>query len=185
MAEVYQLDLDEELLSHLVIPESLNVIRHEGIAADLIEDPEIEKVFLWQMEHGREHKQFATITVVADEFDLDFEEPETAIGDLLERLRDRYVKNHAREKLEKVSEAYKEDPMLVVKVLPQVAREFQAVVGARGESYGTGDYDAAMSKISAELRHLKDLAIQRVDTLGNIAAQLELLFAGFHPPVPD
>lgn len=142
--EVYALDLDEEVLSHLADPESIKILWAERIHADLIEDDFVREALLWQYAHMREHRQPATATVLADQFDLDLQAPETAIGDLLDRLRERYMRNHARSHMEKISAAYKEDPSLVIKVLPQVSRELLQIVGQRGEEYGNGDYDRAI-----------------------------------------
>lgn len=146
MAEVFQIDLDEELLSHLTDPDSLNEIWGEHIDEDLIEDDFVRDVFRWQFAHLREHGKPATASVLADEFDLDFDEPLTAVGDLIERLRARYMRNNGRQHMEKLTDAYKEDPAKLVEVMPRVARELMEKVGKRGEAYGTGDYQRAMHR---------------------------------------
>jgi replicative DNA helicase len=146
MTEVFAVDLDEELISHLAIPESWSALWDEEVSEELIEDEFAAEVFRWQLNHVREHGKPATASVLADEFDLDLDEPLTAAGDLVERLRDRYVRNNARRYMEQVSDAYKDDPAKVVEVLPRVARELQNAVGKRGEQYGTGDYLRAMHR---------------------------------------
>lgn len=146
MTEIYALDLDEELLSHLALPDSLKVFREEEVSEELIEDDFVLNVWRWQIDHQREHGKPATASVLVDEFDLDLEDPLTAPGDLVDRLRDRYMTNHAREHMEKLSEAYKEDPYKLVEVMPRVSRELLRVVGPRGEAYGSGDYDRAMDR---------------------------------------
>lgn len=144
--EVYALDLDEEVLSHLAITESANNLWTEKVNSKLVEDKFIRDALLWQYAHMREHGKPATASVLAEEFDLDLQEPQTAIGDLIERLRDRYMRNHAREHMETISDAYKEDPSLVIKVMPQVCRELLQIVGERGEEFGNGDYDRAIQQ---------------------------------------
>ncbi len=103
--EVYQIDLDEELLSHLVLPESISVFQDEEFSTSLIEDDFIKDVYKWQIAHIHEHHRPATASVLADEFDLDFSEPLTAPGDLVGRLRERYVRNNARKHMEAISKA--------------------------------------------------------------------------------
>lgn len=142
--EVYAIDLDEEVISHLAIPESFAVFREERLAFDLFEDEFTKRVYEWALNHNSEHKSPPSASVLAEEFELDFEKPLTAVGDLIDRLRKRYVKNHAREHMEKISAAYKEDPAKVIEVLPQVAREITSIVGRREESSGTGDIDALL-----------------------------------------
>ncbi len=144
--EVYQIDLDEELLSHLVLPESISVFQDEEFSTSLIEDDFIKDVYKWQIAHIHEHHRPATASVLADEFDLDFSEPLTAPGDLVGRLRERYVRNNARKHMEAISKAYQEDPARVIDVLPRVAREIVDIAGPRVESYGSGDYERAIQK---------------------------------------
>lgn len=146
MAEVFQIDLDEELLSHLSDPESFSYLWSEHIDDDFIVDEFVKKVFDWQFEHNRKYGKPATPSVLADEFDLDIDEPLTVVEDLVERLRDRYMRLNARSYMERVSEAYKEDPAKVVQVMPTVARELVEKVAPRGEAYGTGDFDRTIKR---------------------------------------
>ena len=146
MSEVYQLDLDEELLSHLAIPESVYELREEEVGFNLIEDDFVADVYEWQLDHIRNHRKPATPSVIAEQFDLDIDEPLTAIGDLIERLRDRYVRNNARRHMEQISEAYKDDPGKGIEVLPRVAREIIDIAGPRVEHYGTGDFERTIHK---------------------------------------
>lgn len=151
MAEVYALDLDEELLSHLVDPESFTALRSERVTRTLIEDEAVAAVYEWQVDHYREHGDPATASVLADEFDIDFAEPLTAVGDLIQRLRDRWVRNNVRERMENIAEAYKEDPLRVVEVLPKVAREITEVTRPKTDTWGTGDGDRAITKYHQSL----------------------------------
>lgn len=144
--EVFALDLDEEFLSHLAIPQSLQVIRAEGIGDELIEDDQVREVFHWQLDHVREHGHSASPSVLAEEFDIDFADPETAIGDLLDRMRQRWIKNEGRRKLKTLGEQFKDDPSQIGKLLTNVAREFNEKTAKRGEAFGTGDYDRAIGR---------------------------------------
>lgn len=144
--EVFNLDLDEEVLSHLAIQESVYAFRAERVRNVLLEDDGVREIFDWQMAHVREHTRPATASVLAEEFDLSFEDPLTAVGDLIERLRDRYITNHVREEMEKVVAAYKQDPGTVAHVMVRVGRDLSALVTPQGESYGTGDVDRVMEE---------------------------------------
>jgi hypothetical protein len=143
--EVYAIDLDEEVISHLAIHDSFMFFRDEKVSIELIEDDFVRRVYQWTNDHYSEHHKVPTASVIAEEFELEIEAPLTAVGDLLTRLRERFVKNHAREHMERIGLAYKEDPAKVIEVLPQVARDIQSIVGIREEEMGTGDYDRAMS----------------------------------------
>lgn len=146
MTEIYALDLDEEVLSHLVIPESVEMMRYEDISKDLIEDDIVRIAFDWQMSHKREYGVIATPSVFADEFDLDLVDPETAIGDLIERLRARWIRNQGRRALEKLGTQFRDDPAQIPSNLTSLAREFNEKTAKRGDLFGTGDIERALKK---------------------------------------
>ena len=140
--ELYGLDLDEELLCHLTDPEAWQVISAEGLDTALINDPFVIDVFNWQKQHIREYKKIAPAQVLADEFPtLVLSEPRTVIGDLVDRLRDRYAKNQQREKLTEILNLQQSDPMAVPEALLRYGRELKQVVAKRGEIFGSGDAD--------------------------------------------
>lgn len=144
MPEVFNLDLDEELLSHLPDPEAWVVLRDEGFRDVLIKDDEIREIYRWQDNHLREHEKVATASVLAEEFDLDFTEPQTAIGDLIDRMRLRYMKDKGRDALKNIGAQYNEDASLVPKLLIKHGKELTDLLSKRGEMYGTGDFERAI-----------------------------------------
>jgi hypothetical protein len=150
--EIFALDLEEELLAHLGSPDSWMVINGEGVTSELINDPIVAEVFEWQKNHIREHKQPATIPVLEHQFpDLRIEEPQTAIGDLLDRLREQYSKNQQRRKITKIVELQKSNPLAVPDYLVRSGRELKTVLQKRGEVFGTGDIDRALHAYEAQV----------------------------------
>lgn len=143
---IYNLDLDEELLAHLHDPDAWVVLQGEDFSEELIEDDEIVKIYRWQKAHLRQHAKVATATVLSDQFDLEFEAPETSIGDLIDRMRERYIKNAGRVKLREIIEIQKSDPLEVAAALKKAGRELGAITEARGEVFGTGDYARSMRR---------------------------------------
>lgn len=142
--EIFDLDLDEEVLSHIAIEDSVHVFRGERLPAVMVEDEEIRHMYEWQMNHFREHSRPATPTVLADEFDVDFTKPETTITKLIELLRERYVTNNARGEMGKIANAYKADPMAVAPMMIRVGRELSRLVTPVGGQFGTGDLDRVL-----------------------------------------
>jgi hypothetical protein len=126
MTEVFQLDLDEEILSHLADPDSVNALWADNLNPALIEDDFAEEVWLWTVVHMREHGRPPTPSVLADEFDLEFEEPLTTPGDLMDRLRERFMRNEARREMTKLGEVYKENPAAVPDLMLKLGRELSA-----------------------------------------------------------
>jgi len=137
-------DPDIELLSHLPDPESWVVLRGEGFRDALIEDPAVLAIYQWADQHYREHGQVATAAVLDEEFEIDFTEPETAIGDLIDRMRQRYMKNQGRDAVRSIGEQFKVDPSGVPKLLLQQGKELTDLLSRRGEMYGTGDIDRTL-----------------------------------------
>lgn len=142
------LDLDEELLCHLSDPASWVVINGEGLSPELIEDDFVRDIFVWQKQHIRKHGRPATGSVLSDQFQLDGDLaeflPQTTIGDLLDRLRERYAKNRQREVMKELVKLQHDDPLAVHQALVRKGRELSNLLAKRGEMFGTGDYDRAM-----------------------------------------
>lgn len=145
--EVFSLDLDEELLSHLPNEDSWIILQGEDFDPALIEDEEVAEIYQWQRNHKREHGRLATASVLADEFDIDFAKPETSIGDLLDRMRLRFMRNGGRDRLREIAEqTRKGDPLEVPGMLLKAGRELSYLLAKRGEIFGTGDYERAMHR---------------------------------------
>lgn len=143
MAEIFNLDLDEELISHLPDPDAWVVLRGEGFGSQLILDEFAAEVYAWQDHHIREHGQPATATVLSDEFDLDLADPETAIGDLIDRMRARYAKSVGRQRLKEIVSKYQDEPAELGKALLQEGKKLNDLLSKHGEMFGTGDFDRA------------------------------------------
>lgn len=141
MAETYALDLDEEILSHLANPDAWTDLRNEGFKVTLIEDPFVKEVYEWQDAHVRNHGVPATASVLADQFDVSFVEPLTAIGDLVGRLDERFVRNNGREALEAARDQYIADPLVIPDFFSKEGRRLKALLSNKGDVYGTGDFD--------------------------------------------
>lgn len=138
--EIYALDLDWDLISHLAIPESVEALRSEGVTSELIEDELACRVFDWQMKHLRELKKPATASVLEAEFsEIRIESPQTVIDDLIIRLRERYGRNKGREVVRKMAEKAVEDPVALGAEMLREGRRLTNLLTARGETVGSGD----------------------------------------------
>lgn len=141
-AEITQLDLDWDLISHLADPASVDALRAEQVSIDVLEDPLAASVFAFQMEHLREHGQPATGTVLEAEFEqIHINRPQTAIGDLIDRLRERYIRNEGRDTLRALYEQAWSEPHIVAKQMMREGRRLADLTVKRGESYSEGDFD--------------------------------------------
>lgn len=147
------LDLDDEIIFHLADPESVNDLRGEQISTKLIYDKFARAVFEWQMEHVREHGVPATRLVLEDEFDgsqedlpaLQILQPETAVGDLINRLRERYIRNEGKASCKRNSTVAVEQPLDLARSMMSEGRRLADLIARRGECYGYGDFPRALS----------------------------------------
>ncbi len=143
--DIVELDLDWDFLSHLALRDSWIEIRAEQISSDLLEDEYARKIFAWQSAHAREHGHPATASVLEAQFeDLTIEEPLTAIGDLVTRLRERYVRNNGKDALRSLASIYKSDPLETGPAMIKAGRELVALTATRGEVWGSGDTDRSI-----------------------------------------
>jgi replicative DNA helicase len=146
LTETYALDLDWDLISHLALPESIGALRAEQFTAELIEDPIAKKVFEWQMWHYREHGKPATSSVLEDQFtEVTIEPTETSIGDLIERIRARYMRNEGRKIAKQIALAVNETPLEAAKLMLRGGRSLADLTLKRGEVFATGDYHRLMA----------------------------------------
>lgn len=140
------LDLDWDLIQHLALPESIGYLQAEQFTADLLEDELARSVFNWQLNHTREHGRSATGAVLEDQFDeVVLSEPQAAIGDLVTRLRERYIRNAGRSIVRDLAERVNDDPLSVAKEMLHGGRELADLTVKRGEVFGTGDIHRAMA----------------------------------------
>lgn len=150
-AEVYAVDLDWEIVEHLALPDSVLTFRAESFSPKLIEDDEVRKIYEWAMEHLREHGQAATASVIEHEFEtVEFEEPLTAINDLIERLRERYLRNYTKDEVEEIAETAIKEPRRVPKLMIAKGRDLAHLTDRKGNQLGTGDIDRALAMYDLE-----------------------------------
>lgn len=139
------LDLDEEIFHHLGDPESIGYIQAEQINSDIIEDAAIKQIFDWQMSYVRDYGRPATPAVIQDEFGVQVGEPETVIGDLVNRLRERYIRTYGRDVIRNIAEIANTEPLAVSKEMLKAGRELADLTLKRGEVFGSGDYHRSMA----------------------------------------
>jgi hypothetical protein len=151
--EFYALDLDTDFLWHLAKPESFAELIAERVSPVLLEDEYVARIFQWQLAHYREHTEPATAAVLEHEFeDVNLDEPETAIGDLITRLRERFSKNEGRRALTRLKEHYKEEPGRIAEEMQREARAMLEVVAKRGAEYTVADVERTIEKYEERKR---------------------------------
>lgn len=149
--EILAFDLDWDLVNHLAIPESVTYLLAEEITTDHIEDEDVSAIYEWQLEHRRDYGIPATASVIEEEWDIGIDKPLSVVEDLVQRLRTRWMKNHGKDALLKLGDAFLEDPTEVPRLMVQTGRELAEMVSHRGESYGSGDFERSMRVYDLEV----------------------------------
>lgn len=149
MSQIYALDLDWDFMMHLAHPESFQVMRDEHVSKELLEDPVVVRAYEFALDHLREHGTTPTASVLEHELKGDgvsFVPPQTAIGDLVGRLRERYANNQGREAILKVTQETISDPTVLARRLLEEGRRLHELLTPRGKSYTADDFDKAISR---------------------------------------
>lgn len=148
MSEIYTLDLDYDFIMHLALPASFQVMRDEHISEELLEDDVAIKAYKFQLEHQREHGTPASGSVLEHQFPGDFYivTPQSAIGDLIQRLRERYANNKGREAILKVTKEAISDPAMLAHRMLEEGRRLSEILTPRGSAFAADDFEKAMSR---------------------------------------
>lgn len=143
--DIVELDLDWDFLSHLALRDSWAEIKAEGVTVDLLEDEYAKEVFAWQNQHAQTYGHPATGSVLENQFeDLTVDTPLTAIGDLIVRLRERYLRNNGKEEIRRIANVFKDEPLETGPAMIEAGRALTALTQRRGETWGTGDTDRSI-----------------------------------------
>lgn len=144
---VYALDLDYDFALHLAKPDSFARIRDEQIDPVLLEDDDAKKALAFQLAHQRKHGKPASASVLEHEFEfLTVDEPQTAIDDLIDRLRHRYARNEGRSAVLAVAQDHLADPTALVGKLMEEGRRLHRLLTKRSETFTGSDYDKAITR---------------------------------------
>lgn len=142
--QIYALDLDYDLISHLANADAVQYLRAEQVDPIIVEDDLAREVLEWQLNHLRREGQPATASVLEDEFEkITISKPETTITDLVRRLRQRYVRNESRKVVRDLTRLNGEDPLSVASEMLQQGRRLTELTIARGERFSVEDVDRA------------------------------------------
>lgn len=138
------LDLDLDLANHLAKEDSVLTLVKEQLSPRLIVDGAVKEIFEWQIDHYHQHNSPATQAVLEDQFKIEFDEPQTAIEDLIQRLRERLIRNDGRSGIQEVTRLAVSEPLQVGKKMLELGKELSSLTVPRGESFGPGDHGRAM-----------------------------------------
>lgn len=144
LSEIYALDLDWDFIQHLAIPESVEIIKAE-VHSELLEDSLAVEVYQWQLDHIHEHGKPATGTVLEAEFEsVTIKEPQTAIDDLIRRLRERYGRNEGRKSIITITKSSLNDPVEIAHEMMKEGQRLSKLLTARKDTFDHNSTEKAI-----------------------------------------
>lgn len=170
---IYALDIDWDFILHLAVPDSFQTIRDEHFGVELLEDELAQSVYNFQLEHQRKHGKPASASVLEHEFDdVSITDPQSEIGDLIERLRKRYANNAGRQAILDITKTKIDEPADLAKAMLEEGRKLYYLLAPRGKAFGADDYAKAIA------RYHKGVVQGRGPSLG--FTELDNYFYGQH-----
>ncbi len=92
------MDIELELLHHLPKKDSVEFLLKEGLQYDLIFQPKIRSVFNFVQHHFNDTGKVPTLAVLNHEYpEIEFEDPETTVEYVVDKLKLRYQKNQIQD----------------------------------------------------------------------------------------
>ncbi len=150
--------LDEELLDHLAIPESVLELRKERFDVDWISEneKEIRRVFLFVFAHLKEYGVPPSAAILVREQGAEFREPQAPISYVIDQFKRRYQRREAQKTIKAVSRLVAPNPTEAVDV---AFREFSRLRKEMTERRYVVDSD----ELGITLDRYKERANKRTD----------------------
>lgn len=150
--------LDEELLDHLAIPESVLELRKERFDVDWISEneKEIRRVFLFVFAHLKEYGVPPSAAILVREQGAEFREPQAPISYVIDQFKRRYQRREAQKTIKAVSRLVAPNPTEAVDV---AFREFSRLRKEMTEHRYVVDSD----ELGITLDRYKERANKRTD----------------------
>jgi replicative DNA helicase len=116
--EYVGLIIEDELLDHLAVPESVIALRKEKFSVDWINENEkdIRRVFLFALAHLKDHGDPADQSILEYEFGAEFKPPQAPIRYVIDQFRKRYQRREAQKTIKTVSRLVAPSPIEAVNV---------------------------------------------------------------------
>lgn len=91
------LDIELELINHLVIKESVEFVIRDGVSTDILYTPKYKAIYVFVQGYYSETGQIPTPAVLQSEFKIEISEPQSTINWVVDKLRERYQRNQIQD----------------------------------------------------------------------------------------
>jgi hypothetical protein len=179
------LDLETELLSHLLDKADLEFVAREGITVDLIYTPKHQKIFNFMMHYYQEYNAAPTLEVMSVEWpDFVIAERAATIEWTIDKLRERYQKNKVQDMLYAIADRAN-DPTAALDYLTQQTLEIQRNSISQRNVWAAGDSDFFLQNLQDKIMagHYNGVTLgwEPVDTFTGGLRNGQLAFVAARP----
>lgn len=145
------LDIEQELVNHLLITEDTEYIFRDGLSPDLIYTPVNKSVFNFVRHYYSETGQSPTYAVMQHEFPaLEFNDPQSSVQWVVEKLRERYQRNKVQDLALKVGEL-SHQPAEAMSYLSSEVHEIQKQSVSQKHIWRAGESGLFLNMLAAEI----------------------------------
>lgn len=144
-------DLEQELINHLAVRESLEFVIRDGLSLDTIYNPKRKAIIAFAEHYFNETKQAPAPVVLETEFtDLDIIEPETSVEWIVSKLRERYQKNQVEELAYGIGDRI-DTPALAIDYLQGKLNEIQRNSATSKHIWQAGDFPLFLENLQDQI----------------------------------
>lgn len=145
------LDLEQELINHLVDAEAAEYAIRDGLSTDLIYTPVYKAAYNFVREYFNEAGKVPTTAVMAVEFpDLQLTEPQSTIQWIIDKLRERYKRNRVQDLSIKIAEV-SNDPDKAMDILQDEVIDIQRNSISQRHVWAAGDSNLFLNSLQDKI----------------------------------
>ena len=145
------LDIEQELINHLLITDDTEYIFRDGLSTDLIYTPQNKAAFNFVHHYYSETGKSPTYAVMQTEFPaLELDDPQSSVQWVVEKLRERYQRNKVQDLAVKLAET-SHQPTDAMKILSTEVHEIQKKSVSQKHIWRAGDSGLFLNMLADEI----------------------------------
>lgn len=145
------IDIENELLCHLAVKESVEYMLKEGLTNNLIHSPQLKSVLNFVEHHFNDTGKVPTIAVLQHEYpNVDFDPPQTTIEYVIDKLKFRYRKNELQDLTVELAKL-NEDPDTAMRFLQGEVFRIEKNTLSQQHTYSNSDYPVFINTVQEKM----------------------------------
>lgn len=145
------LDIEQELINHLLIKDDLEYVFRDGLSVDLIYTPQYKAVFNFAKHYYGETGESPTPAVFATEFpDIEVGATQSSVQWVVEKLRERFQRNKVQDLAVKLAES-SQDPPEAMRLLSTEVHDLQKKSQSQKHIWRAGDASIFLNMLEEEI----------------------------------